>query len=90
MHCPILMVFAEFVRVQETRMVRIYFARTYASAVCFEESVLPQIHFNCKFALLLFFLYRCTCGAGCQIQGAICSSCTRGLLNHFYNYNFLH
>ena len=54
MHCPILMVFAEFVRVQETRMVRIYFARNYASAVCFEESVLPQIHFNCKFALLLF------------------------------------
>ena len=39
MHCPTLLVFAEFVRVQETSMVRIFFARNYATADCFEESV---------------------------------------------------
>lgn len=54
MHCPMLLVFAEFVRVQGTRMVRIFFARNYASAVCFGEGVLPEIHFNCKIAALLF------------------------------------
>ena len=90
MHCTTLLLFAEFVRVQGTRMVGIFFARNYATAVCFEDSVLPEIHFNFKFAALLFFLYRCTCGTSCQIQGAVCSSCTRGLLNYFYNHNFLH
>ena len=54
MHCTTLLLFAEFVRVQGTRMVGIFFARNYATAVCFEDSVLPEIHFNCKFAALLF------------------------------------